>query len=177
MSSSTTLFLVIGLTRSCNLSFWSGILSSIHFYLHVAEGEEMHKSLRTEVRLVLRRFKVPACRWCQQKYIIQNILDYLLALLNNCCSVLLFILKELKQGVGRHFPRRLLCVDCKQLLNLRPLQKSVIECNKLIFIQGLKMRIVSNNQSLSFSPLSPHFPFLCLLRWILLPNPLWWSWC
>ena len=28
--------------------------------LHVAEGEKMHKSLRTEVCLVLGRFKVPA---------------------------------------------------------------------------------------------------------------------
>ena len=34
-------------------------LSSLNFYLHVAECEEMHKSLRTEVCLVLRRFKVP----------------------------------------------------------------------------------------------------------------------
>merc|ERR1719430_584634 len=97
-------------------------LSSLHFYLHVAEGEEMHKSLRTEVCLVLRRFKV---------------LDYLQAILKNRCFVLLFILEELKEGIGGHFPRRLLGVSCKQLVNLRPLQKPVIECNKLIFIQSL----------------------------------------
>ena len=69
---------------------------------------------------------------------IQNVLDYLLALLNNCCPVLLLILKELKQGIGGHLARRLLGVGCKQLVNLRPLQKVVIECNKLVFIQGLK---------------------------------------
>ena len=109
-----------------------------------------------------------SCGLCQQKYTIWNVLDYLLALLNNCCAVLLLILEELKQGVGRHFPRRLLGVARKELVNLRPLQKAVIEGNELIFIQGLKkwsfLRITSNHEiQFSLSPLSLHFPFLCLL--------------
>ena len=69
---------------------------------------------------------------------IENVLDYLLALLNNCCPVLLLILEELKQGIGGHLARRLLGVGRKELVNLRPLQKVVIEGNKLVFIQGLK---------------------------------------
>ena len=125
----------------------------------------MHKSLRTEVCLVLRRFKVPADNVSRSTRLhIWNVLDYLLALLNNCCAVLLLILEELKQGVGRHFPRRLLGVARKELVNLRSLQKAVIEGNELIFIQGLKklsfLRITLNHEIQFF--LSHLFPYISL---------------
>ena len=103
-----------------------------------------------------------SCGWCHhfEQHTVLNALDYLLALFYNRCPVLLLVLEKLEKIVGRHFAGRLLGVDGKQIVNLRPRKEAVVEGNKLVLIQSLKN--VAWTEISDFccnSPLFVQFPF------------------